>query len=329
MKHLHLSISGALASKELAPRIYAGLQLPAWEWLLGRGGRAVAVAETMEDFLCEAFGAGAVAPVRAAADGLAVQEDFWACADPVHLQFQAAQAVLQPIQECGADEAQALCDTLNGHFAGDGVRFLVPHPQRWYLHSADSFEIAATPLSAVWGGDVKAYLPQGRDALRWQRLSNEIQMLLHGHVVNQERERRGLPVINSLWLWGGGHGGSLRRVFGAMGGDELARIFAQASRGQAMDTLPQLLASGAESGLWIERTPELLWRTGDLHGWRAALEVLEREVMQPVSRALRSGALQQLTLDLLAGESGWRFSLSHGDRWKCWRRLRPLHDCAV
>jgi hypothetical protein len=33
---------------------------------------------------------------------------------------------------------------------------------------------------------------------------NELQMLLHDHPVNQAREERGEPVINSLWFWGNG-----------------------------------------------------------------------------------------------------------------------------
>ena len=33
---------------------------------------------------------------------------------------------------------------------------------------------------------------------------NEAQMILHTHPVNAEREARGMPAVNSVWLWGGG-----------------------------------------------------------------------------------------------------------------------------
>jgi hypothetical protein len=36
----------------------------------------------------------------------------------------------------------------------------------------------------------------------WLKLLNEIQMFLYQHPVNQQRELRGQPVINSLWCWG-------------------------------------------------------------------------------------------------------------------------------
>jgi hypothetical protein len=41
-------------------------------------------------------------------------------------------------------------------------------------------------------------------ALPLTRWLNEVQMFLHGHPVNEAREACGKPVVNSLWLWGGG-----------------------------------------------------------------------------------------------------------------------------
>jgi hypothetical protein len=45
-------------------------------------------------------------------------------------------------------------------------------------------------------------LPQGEGALQWNKLQNEIQMLLFSHSVNEPREAQGQPVINSLWCYG-------------------------------------------------------------------------------------------------------------------------------
>jgi hypothetical protein len=39
-------------------------------------------------------------------------------------------------------------------------------------------------------------------AKRWRKLQNEIQMLWHIGPVNEEREQRGMPSINSLWISG-------------------------------------------------------------------------------------------------------------------------------
>jgi len=39
--------------------------------------------------------------------------------------------------------------------------------------------------------------------VQWRRLQTEIQMVLHQHEVNEEREQQGLQPINSVWCWGG------------------------------------------------------------------------------------------------------------------------------
>jgi hypothetical protein len=61
----------------------------------------------------------------------------------------------------------------------------------------------AAPEQAL-GEDLYEHLPQGHDGRRWRALFNEVQVILHQHPVNAERRARGLPPVNSLWLWGGG-----------------------------------------------------------------------------------------------------------------------------
>ncbi len=47
-------------------------------------------------------------------------------------------------------------------------------------------------------------MPSGTSADRYRRLISEIEMALHDHPVNTERQARGQRPVNSLWLWGGG-----------------------------------------------------------------------------------------------------------------------------
>lgn len=47
-------------------------------------------------------------------------------------------------------------------------------------------------------------LPRTDEAKPWRSLWSETQMALHGSKVNQARQARGEPVINSLWFWGAG-----------------------------------------------------------------------------------------------------------------------------
>lgn len=50
-----------------------------------------------------------------------------------------------------------------------------------------------------------AALPRSKQARQWLSLWSEAQMVLHQSPVNQARQARGQPTVNSVWLWGGGN----------------------------------------------------------------------------------------------------------------------------
>src|SRR5512143_212527 len=149
MKHLHLLIPDLFPPQDIAAEVCAGLQLSALEKFLARATVSTSPAATLEDRLCSLFGAQAVAPVRAAADGLEAGEHYWLCADPVCLQLQRAQMLLLPDVMPGQEEAAALCASLNGYFSGQGLRFFAPHPQRWYVRVGEEPQMTTTPLRQV------------------------------------------------------------------------------------------------------------------------------------------------------------------------------------
>jgi len=117
-------------------------------------------------------------------------------------------------------------------FAGQGMEFFAPHPQRWYVRLDRLSLMRTTPLSQVIGGDVRKALPLGEDAAHWHQVFNEIQMLLHTHPLNEAREARGEPAINSVWFWGGGCSESvaLQKNYDSVSSDDvLAGMFAVSS----------------------------------------------------------------------------------------------------
>lgn len=330
MTHLHLIIPDLFLPKDVAPQVGAGLRLPVLEKLLARSVQTTLPATTVEDFLCDHFAAETVAPVRAAADGLDVSAGFWLCADPVHLQLQQSQVVLQPDVQCTAGEAAALCAALNAHFADEGLVFYAPHPQRWYVRSGEPSGVTMTPLRAAAWRDVKAYQPRGEGALRWQRMSNEVQMLLHGHAINQAREAQGLPAINSLWLWGGGCASALCSAFDVVGGDDaLSAAFGRAAGVAGADTLQELLGGKGGNGLWVCASLGAAWQRGDLYSWREAVQAIDRDIAQPVLKALQAGHVQTVTLEVLSESATRRFGLGRAGLWKVWRPRHTLAHYAV
>jgi hypothetical protein len=254
MKNVHLVITDLFLPNDFAAEVCAGLHLPALEKMLARGASAGSGPSTkplvlsavegsgrtgeggsLENLLCELFGVprqaeAPVAPISAAFDGLG--EGCWLRADPVHLRLQREQLVLLPNVEASAVEAGQMCATLNGHFAGQGMEFFAPYPQRWYVRLDRLPDIETVPLSQVSGRNVHDLLPKGAEALRWHQLFNEIQMLLFAHPVNEAREARGELPINSLWFWGGGCGvnATLQKNYDSVSSDEaLAGMFASAA----------------------------------------------------------------------------------------------------
>lgn len=102
-------------------------------------------------------------------------------------------------------DALSIITSLNQHFSAHGYHFYL-QDDAWFLGLDTNPKITTTPIEKVMNKDVAPYLPQGEGSLAWASLQNEIQMLLFSHPVNELRDSQGLPVINSVWCYGGGEG---------------------------------------------------------------------------------------------------------------------------
>jgi len=131
---------------------------------------------------------------------------FYMHADPVHLQADIDSALLTPGADLNISEAEAegFCQTLNQHFAEDGLTFLALNNNRWFVSSKEEIKLETTSLLDATGRNINYLLPAGEDAVRWKQMLTEAQMLLHAHELNENRENTGLASINSLWFHGSG-----------------------------------------------------------------------------------------------------------------------------
>lgn len=353
MRKVHLVVCDLFLPADIAAGVCADLHLPALEKMLARGvdgrvGRLPAVSTqivsggqiahptqiaplSLETMLCELFGVpcqpeAQIAPVSAAFDGLG--EGCWLRADPVHLRLQRDQLVLLPEVGVDAGEAAQLCAALNEHFAGQGMEFFAPRPQRWYMRVDRLPDIETVPLSQAAGRNVRGLLPKGKEAGRWHRVFNEIQMLLFAHPVNEAREARGELPVNSLWLWGCGCGANApqQKTYDGVSSDEaLAEMFAAVAgipflnwpeqwRDEEDGSRQLLVWTGLRSAL----------RRGDLDAWRAALQEFEAGYARPLWQALRAGKISQLQMDILGGDRVRHLLLIRANTWAFWRRAKPL-----
>jgi hypothetical protein len=311
-------------------------RLPSLELLLARGRAAQRDPLSLEAWLGEEFGLEDGMPPAGAITLLAAgpRDDSrtasWVRADPVHLRLGGDRFTLIPGAACSIslEEADSFVAALNRDFEGRCL-FVVVRPDQWCMRTnGDTALEAASPLelAAQEGG---AGLPGGTDSPHWLALLNEIQMALHAHPLNAEREERGAPAINSVWFWGAG-----RLPQDAEGSwnslttdDALAAGFAQLT-GLRQRALP---ASGAE---WLERAPlegrhlivldalraVLALSGAEQHADRLAM--LEARWFAPLLEALRSGRVGMVSVH--ACDSGWSSETVRSDLRRFWRRARPL-----
>ena len=69
-------------------------------------------------------------------------------------------------------------------------------------------------------------------------------------------------------------------------------------------------------------------RYGDAHGWREALQQLERDWFAPLLAALRQERIGMLSLFALGPEGVLSAEVTRGDLRRFWRRVKPLSDFA-
>jgi len=131
---------------------------------------------------------------------------FYMHADPVHLQADIDSALLTPGANLNISDTESnnFCQTLNRHFAVDGLTFLSLENNQWFISTKDEIRLSTTPLVYATGRNINFLLPEGEDSLRWKQVLTETQMLMHSHELNVARENSGLMSVNSLWFHGSG-----------------------------------------------------------------------------------------------------------------------------
>ncbi len=206
----------------LVPALLADLSLPpeeapralTLERVLGRADRTSTVSADPLGTLLERFGISPdpdkdlpSAPFSRLADAPGTNPvGFWLHADPVHLRADRDRLLLFDSRSLGLvrDEADALVGLFNAHFAAEGLVLEAPVPERWYLRGGERRRIRTQPLHEAVGRSVDSLLPRGADAGWWNGLLNEVQMLFHQSEANKRREQEGRPLVNGIWVWGGG-----------------------------------------------------------------------------------------------------------------------------
>lgn len=249
-------------------------------------------------------------------------------ADPVYQEMDINHAVLadQSVLDLNLTEAQSLADTLNQHFAEDGVVFNVADATRWYCSFKDPLDVRTTPPSKATGRDVSHESPRGSDASRWRSWLAEIEMLLYSHPVNQQRQKDGKVAVNSLWLWGEGLPAACDHSETALVCSEnfytksAARHF-----GVEVCALDDFAGLKSNQGLRVLVVVDHLQRaaaTADEQLRIDTLQQLEEKIFEPLWRNLRRSGWESVRI--WVGADKW-LQIDRQARFKFWRKQKPLN----
>ncbi len=128
-------------------------------------------------------------------------------ADPVYLEPRLDHLLLHALRgkDIPPSDLRPLIDHLQESLAGDGDVGFARLRSHAYLTAQEPIATAGLPAYAIDRRQPDDFLPSGEVAAKHRRLSSEIEMALHDHEVNVERENQGLQPVNALWIWGGGH----------------------------------------------------------------------------------------------------------------------------
>jgi hypothetical protein len=124
----------------------------------------------------------------------------------VHWHLGTDQVSLLDPAQLMLDEAtsRALFGTVLPLFTSEGFAMHWGAPLRWYVAHESLAALRCASLDRVIGRNVDGWLGSDPAARCVRRLQSEVQMVLHTHPLNAERESRGLLPVNSFWLSGCG-----------------------------------------------------------------------------------------------------------------------------
>jgi len=252
---------------------------------------------------------------------------YWLRADPVLFQADRDCVWLQSLEQAplSVEAADALVQTCAPVMQHWGYDLIAPDPSRWYVRVPEVPQLQTHTLADACGLRADTVMPTGRDAKVWRQLLNELQMLLHQHPVNEQRELEGLPAVNSLWFWGGGvcprtvnlpwqHIVSNEPYLAGMaklGGSTYHALPTELSalwplQGRVLVLLPEAKSTnpGQNYDAWMD-----YWRS------------LEACWFEPLQAALKTQQITDVTLYPLSGSV---YRMTPKQRFQFWKRPQPL-----
>lgn len=278
----------------------------------------------LEAVICMQHGLAAapdypIAAIAADADGLDVGDDYWLRADPVHLLLQRDSFSLsEPVPlQVEREHADLIIASLNRHFSLDGMTFCIGNSGAWYLRLKMLPEIQTTLPAVAMDRNIYQFMPQGAGASAWLAYINEIQMLLHDHPVNGERETRHQAAVNSVWFSGGGY---MPHMLPSKNGFDCFAAESPIYQGLAKCSKLPILALEQP----LAKSLQHMDASQHVRMELPARHLSDDTSFELLRQVLRARKIKQLTLNLGCYEKSLVATLRPVDTYKFWRKSKPI-----
>lgn len=232
----------------------------------------------------------------------AAVDHIWLVAEPVYLKpDRDALALFRGAHlEISCAEATALTNTLNQHFAQDGLLFAAATPSRWYVQCpVNRVPSASSPSWIAARGELFTHMPVSiAGGINWRAILNEVQMLLHNHAVNEEREARGFAAINGVWIFGSATQVSMvdKSPYDAVYSSNFETLaLASFHKLKCLETVDNWASTTFTSNSLVYiNALESIAIEEDFSRWQHAREALEYGVFSPFLQKLERGEISRL-----------------------------------
>lgn len=229
---------------------------------------------------------------------------------PVHFQvgLDDVRYLLPP--PLSSVEADAIFESMKPLLASAGFDLLQASSEagaNWYLWCDRELKINTFSLHNLSNSRLFNLMPQGADAGELRRLITELQMLLHEHPVNQQRERRGLLPVNAFWF----HGHAPVKAV-SCSNKSLVMSHSPYVRGLCYGLNLECLTLPND----VRTLPNMNAEQVLLVLPSISLQSVEKEWLKELYAVLLKGHIDQLDMHL----DNWQITL-YGGRWSQWRRL--------
>ena len=242
-----------------------------------------------------------------------------AAADPVYLEARLDHLCLHALRDDDVtrSELKSLFNHLQRTLGGESGYGFARLGHHGYLTSQVPIATAAQPAYVVDQCIPSEFLPSGDNVASHRNLLSEIEMALHDHPVNLERQADGRQPVNSLWIWGGGRAPEQKtEAHPPLYSDDALLTGHWESQSATADPWPGSIAECVDASVsgFVATLPNV----------GQSLEAVE-SCLDELRAALRS---KRLNAVVLLFKGGLRAKVRRAHAVRVWRRRHPLLDAA-